>query len=194
MELFKAQKLCTVEKLKVFCVFNWNKTIHKKRDKKKKGQDLIHVFYYPVSKAGDLCWSHINLVAAPCLIAKSLQPEKLPDCSRSFSLVVTRQDDACGWGHNWHSCESWSQTGAKPLKSWWLANGMQRIITNRCVLFSSLSNFPFALRRFAHFDTFGLAGGSAVAEVTVALWWNPPHAVRLPRCKLSHWPFGQTHW
>lgn len=159
-----------------------------------KSHFLIHVFYNPVSKVGNLRHSHVNLVAVPSLIAKIFQSKKLPECARSFLLILTRRDITCRWGQNWHSRESRRQTGAKPFKSRWLANGARHIVTNCHVLFSPLSNFPFALRNLAYFNTFSAAGGRAAAQVAVTERWNPPHAVRLPRRSLSRCPFGQTHW
>lgn len=165
-----------------------------KTHKSLKSHYLIHVFNYPVLKVGNVSWNHIDLVAVPSLIAKSLQPKKLPERARNFLLIVTRRDITSGWGPNWHRCKSWRQTGAKRLKSWWWASAARRIVTNRCVLFSPLSLLPFALWSHAYLNTFGVAGRNAAAQVAVTVRWNPPHAVRLPRPGLSCWPFGQTHW
>lgn len=165
-----------------------------KPHKSLKSQCLIHVFHYPVSKVGNLCWNRVYLVAVPSLIAKSLQSKKLPERARNFLLVVTQRDITSGWGPNWHRCKSRRQTGAKLLKSWWRANAARRIVTNCCVLFSPLSILPFALWNHAYLNTLSVAGRNAAAQVAVTMRWKPPHAVRLLRRGLSCWPFGQTHW
>lgn len=189
MELFKTQNLSGQNRSSSML-----SSAETKPHKPLKSHCLIHVFHYPVSKVGNLCWNSIDLVAVPSSIAKSLQSKKLPERARNFLLIVTQRDITSGWGPNWHSCKSWHQTGAKLLKSWWRANAARRIVINRRVLFSPLSNLPFALRNLAYLNTFGVAGGNAAAQVAVTVRWNPPHAVHLLRRGLSCWPFGQTQW
>lgn len=133
-------------------------------------------------------------VALLFIIAERVQTQKLPACAGGSLLIVTWQDGTWRWKHSWHGCDSWNNTGTRPLKTRQLPNDTQCIITNRCVAFAFLSKFPFTLRNIAQLDKFRLAWGSAAAQVPVIIWQNPARRVSLPRCYLSPLHFGQTHW
>lgn len=127
-------------------------------------------------------------------MAERLQREKLPACGGGFLLIVTWQDATWRWNHSGDGCDTWNNTGTRPLKAWQLPNDTQRIISNRCVVFPFLRKFPFTLRHIAQSDKFGLAWGSAAAQVPVIIWQTPARRVSLLRCYLSPLHFGQTHW